>query len=61
MKARTGQLLVIHDIADEAARDSLGTLLLVAGKAVEVEWLDGRRVVALIGPCDLASEAETVE
>jgi hypothetical protein len=53
--------MVLHDIADEAARDSLGTLLLVAGKAVELERLDGRRVVALIGPCDLAPEAETVE
>jgi hypothetical protein len=52
---------VLHDIADEAARDSLGTLLLVAGKGVEVQWLDGRRVVALIGPCDLALDPEKVE
>ncbi len=61
MTTRTAGLIVLHDIADEAARDSLGTLLLVAGKGVEVQWLDGRRVVALIGPCDLALDPEKVE
>ncbi len=50
---RTAGLLVLHDIADEAARDSLGRLLLVAGKGVEVQWLDELRVVALIAPEDL--------
>jgi hypothetical protein len=50
---RTGELLVIHDIADDATRDLLGGLLLAAGKNVEVQWLDERRVVALIAPADL--------
>jgi hypothetical protein len=49
--------MVIHDV-DEAARDALGTLLLVAGKGVEVQWLDGRRVVALIGPADLENSTK---
>lgn len=44
---------MIHDTDDEDARASLGTLLLVAGDAVEVQWLDELRAVALIVPQDL--------
>jgi hypothetical protein len=50
---RTGELLVIHDTADEAARDLLGGLLLAGGAGVELQELDSRRVVALIAPADL--------
>ncbi len=61
MKARTGQLLVIHDTGIASARESLAQLLLAAGERVEVEWLDDLRVVALIDPQDLAPDPDPVE
>jgi hypothetical protein len=58
---RTADLMVIHDIDDDASRELLGGLLLAAGKGVEIQWIDERRVVALIVPCDLALDPEKVE
>lgn len=53
MKARTGQLLVLHDTDEDAQRESLGELLLAGGEGVELEWLDERLAVVLIDPADL--------
>jgi hypothetical protein len=55
---RTGELLVIHDTADEDSRDLLGGLLLAGGKNVELQWIDERRVVALIVPRDLENSTK---
>ncbi len=50
---RTAMLIVLHDVDDDDSREALGGLLLAGGAGVEIQWLDGRRVVALIGPADL--------
>ncbi len=58
MKARTGQLLVMHDSSDPKARDALAKLRLAAGDGVELEWLSERLAVVLIAPHDLENSPE---
>ncbi len=55
---RTANLIVMHNIDDDAQRESLGQLLLAAGKDVEVQWLSERLAVAMLGPCDLENFPE---
>ncbi len=50
---RTADLMVMHNIDDDAQRESLGKLLLAGGKNVEIQWLSERLAVAMIVPADL--------
>lgn len=52
---------MMHDVDDDAERESLGNLLLAGGGSVEIEALDERHVVALIDPSDLDTLPETVQ
>jgi hypothetical protein len=58
---RTADLIVLHDTDDQRARESLGELLLAAGKDVEIEWLSERLAVAMIGPEDLENSSEPLQ
>jgi len=58
---RTASCLILHDTDNDQQRESLGKLLLAAGKDVEIQWLSERLAVAMIGPADLENSTNEEE